>query len=236
VTRFSTSPCGTASSTRPATRGLWSNRAVTTDDVTSAERLNLFSDAVVAIAITLLALDLHVPSGTKDADLWHDFVRHTDDYVAFLISFAVIGAHWIEHHRAFTALRGLTTWLLRWNMLWLLTIVLTPFATRVIVGEGAFAPRFALYATVQVLASGFFLLALLEIDRRHLARERIDPDRYVRLGVVAGLFLLSIPAVFLIERWAYWCWVAIPLVSRLIVAARARRHGAAARDAVPDRA
>jgi uncharacterized membrane protein len=209
---------------------------MTIDDATGAERLNLFSDAVVAIAITLLALDLHVPSGASDADLWHDLVRHTDDYVAFLISFAVIGTHWIEHHRLFTGLRGLTAALLRWNMLWLLTIVLTPFATRVIVGDGAFAPRFALYAIVQVLASGFVLLALYEIDRRHLTRDTIDRDQYVRLAIVAGMFLLSVPISFLAGRWAYWCWIAIPLVSRLIAAVRARRRGAAERDAVPDRA
>jgi uncharacterized membrane protein len=201
----------------------------------AAERLILFSDAVVAIAITLLALDLHVPAGDTNADLWHDFARHADDYISFLISFAVIGGHWMVHHRRFTALRGVTAWLMRWNMLWLLTIVLTPFATRVIVGEGAFAPRFALYAAVQVLASGFLLLALAEIDRRHLAARPVDRDRYLRLALVTVLFLLSIPVAFLAGRLAYACWVAIPLGYRLIAAVRARRPSAAARDAVPDR-
>ncbi len=121
-------------------------------------------------------------------------------------------------------------------MLWLLTIVVNPFATRVIVGEGVFAPRFAIYAAVQVLASGFFLLAVYEIDRRHLARESIDRDRYLRLALVAGLFLLSIPIAFVAGRWAYACWVAIPFVSRLIVVLRSRRPAAAGHAAVRDRA
>ncbi len=216
---------------------------MTVDDAAGtegAERLNFFSDAVVAIAITLLALDLHVPNGANDADFRHDLVRHADEYLAFFISFAVIGNHWFLHHRVFSAVRATTSKLMRWNMLWLMTIVLTPFATRVIVGDGVFDPRFALYAAVQVLASSLFLFAVREIDHAGLAGDGIDRERftmtYLRLGIVVGAFLVGIPLVFVIHRWAYACWVAIPVVTRAVTLWRDRRRGAAERDAVPDRA
>jgi TMEM175 potassium channel family protein len=186
--------------------------------IISAERLNFFSDAVLAIAITLLALDLHVPDGPTNADLWRDLSRNLNDYVAFLISFAVIGNYWFLHHRIFGNVTRLGGWLTRWNMLWLLTIVLTPFATRVIVGDGALAARFSIYAMVQALASIFFLLAVREMDRHRLVREgtarTLFTRSYLRLSVMAAAFLVSIPLAF-ITHWAYLCWVAIPFGSRV---------------------
>jgi Endosomal/lysosomal potassium channel TMEM175 len=72
----------------------------------AAERLMFFSDAVIAIALTLLALDLPVPGGIENATvsipaMVNDARQHLDDYLAFLISFLVIAAHWRLHHRVF---------------------------------------------------------------------------------------------------------------------------------------
>jgi uncharacterized membrane protein len=58
----------------------------------AVERLTLFSDAVVAIAITLLALDLPVPEGGNVHLFWTSVKRNDGHYVAFLISFMVIAA------------------------------------------------------------------------------------------------------------------------------------------------
>jgi hypothetical protein len=147
-------------------------------EIISAERLNLFADAVAAIAITVLALDLPVPVGEKNADVWRDLRQHVNDYIAFLISFAVIGRYWLVHHRIFVHLGRVSSALARWTMLWLLMIVLTPFATRVIVGDGGFGVRFTIYASVQALASILLLVAVLEMDRGGLA-----PARHAALGV-----------------------------------------------------
>ncbi|NES13752.1 DUF1211 domain-containing protein [Micromonospora sp. PPF5-17] len=190
------------------------------------ERLVFFSDAVVAIAITLLALELPVPAGETNTALWHELARHVDEYVAFLISFAVIGGHWFLHHRTFGHVARLSGRLVRWNMLWLLMIVLTPFVTKVIVGDGAFAARFTLYAAVQALASLAFLLAVVEMDRHGLARagtpRSLFSNGYRMLSIAAGAFAVSIPLAF-VTHWAYACWAAVP------VAARVRRLADAAR-------
>lgn len=186
--------------------------------ITGVERTVFFSDAVVAIAITLLALDLHVPEVGSNAEFWRDMNQHLDDYIGFLVSFAVIGGHWLNHHQVFGHVARLTSGLARWNMLWLLMIVVTPFATRVIVGDGAFGARFTLYALVQALSSIFFILALYEIVRHHLVRTGTPRTVFVRVYqrafTVAVLFLVSIPLAFL-THWAYACWVAIPVVIRL---------------------
>ena len=188
--------------------------------VLSAERLTFFSDAVVAIAITVLALDLPVPKpdGSTNHAFWAALVRERTDYIAFMISFAVIGSHWLGHHRVFSRVARLGGRLASWNMVWLLMIVLTPFATRILVGADAFAARFAVYAGVQALASLSMLLAVFEMDRHDLTRpgtERAMFTRsYWRLSIMAALFLVSIPLAA-VTSWAYLCWVAVPLVWRV---------------------
>jgi uncharacterized membrane protein len=184
-------------------------------DFLAAERLTFFSDAVVAIAITLLALVLPVPRGATNAELWRSAGDHLDDYLAFLISFAVIGSHWFAHHRTFRYVIRLGGRLGQWNMLWLLMIITTPFATRVLTSEGAFESRFIFYAAVQVLAGLFSLLIIREIARHGLLRAAAPPDListyYRRAAVLMGAFAVSIP-IALFTQWAYLCWLVIPLL------------------------
>lgn len=193
----------------------------------STERLIFFCDAVVAIAITLLALDLHVPEGGSDREFWHDAVVHNNDYISFLISFAVIGNYWMGHHRLFGYVTRTSGPLMRWNMLWLLTIVATPFATRIIVDDGALSARITVYALAQVLAATFFLLAVVEVHRKGLLREDTPPSviaaSYRPTVIVIVVFLLSIPLAYVAGRWAYACWAAMPVINRIWVLLTDRR-------------
>ena len=181
----------------------------------STERLVFFSDAVVAIAITLLALGLPLPTGDTNQAVLTSLRHNLDDYIAFLISFIVIAAHWRGHHRVFRYVRSVGP-ILRWNMLWLLFIVVTPFATRVLNEDGGFQVRFILYAAVQVLASVSFLAILWGIWRHDLLREGSPPglvrSSAVRLGGLAVTFLLSIPLAF-VTRYAYFIWFAVPFAA-----------------------
>jgi uncharacterized membrane protein len=182
-------------------------------ELVSTERLIFFSDAVIAIAITLLALELPLPSGDSNHDLLVSLRGNLDAYVAFLISFIVIAGHWRAHRRAFLYVRAVDP-ILRWNLLWLLCIVVTPFATRVLNTGGAFQARFILYAVVQALAGASFLAVLWGIQRHDLLREG-SPDGLLRssslrlVGLVAT-FLLSIPLAF-VTPYAYFFWLAVPL-------------------------
>jgi uncharacterized membrane protein len=195
--------------------------------VNSAERLVFFSDAVVAIALTLLALELPVPEGSTNHEVLEQFAHFRAEYTAFFISFAVIGNHWFGHHRLFGHVTGHAGGMVRWNTLWLLMIVLTPFTTRVLTADGAFETRFIVYAAVQALAGLFFLLLVHQIGRHGMLRPGTPPrvltSSYVRLSVVVVAFLISIP-VALFTHWAYVCWVLIPLGIRGVMAYLRRRR------------
>jgi uncharacterized membrane protein len=212
----------------------------------SAERLVFFSDAVVAIAITLLALELPLPSAPgggapTSATTNHEFLvslqANADQYLAFLISFVVIAAHWRGHHWVFRYVRSVGP-ILRWNMLWLLFIVVTPFATRVLNEDGGFEVRFILYAAVQVLASVSFLGILWGISRNDLLRPGSPPglvrSSAVRLGGLAVTFLLSIPLAF-VTRYAYFVWFAIPFAA-VAIRRLTKRFAPAAREEPPQTA
>jgi uncharacterized membrane protein len=181
----------------------------------AAERVIFFSDAVVAIAITLLALGLPLPHGSTNSSVLHSMNGDEGAYLAFVIGFAVIGTHWRVHHRMFMYVARLDRRLISVNMVWLFMIVLMPFATRVLSGNGAFGIRFGLYALIQAITALCFLQMMRML--RHHALQRPDaPDTEqggsVLLITVAAMFLISIPFAF-VTQWAYVCWIAIPLVT-----------------------
>ena len=189
----------------------------------AVERLTFFSDAVVAIAITLLAIDLPVPGGDTAAELWTSVQHNAGHYAAFLISFAVIAAAWSNHHDILRYTKRADSRLRTLNTFWLLMIVLNPFATRMLTTRGqqtleAHALRFGFYALLQLLAS-VALFAMLQ----HMISHGQAPDTppltvtnmtWASYGVMLG-FGLSIP-VFFATTYAWLLWIIIPmLVARL---------------------
>lgn len=181
--------------------------------VVSAERLTVFIDAVIAIALTLLALDLPVPTGATNGGMLRSALDHHEEYLAFAISFWVIGAHWNAHHQIFRHVTSLGGRLTGLTMLWLFMQVVTPFATRVITGDGAFQARFGFYAVVQVLADLLFALMLREVQREKLYGPATPPGlfrrAYIRDGGLIIGFAVSIPVSF-VTSYSWLCWIAMP--------------------------
>jgi uncharacterized membrane protein len=196
----------------------------------AADRLIFFSDAVVAIAITLLAIDLPVPAGHTLSMFWSSVQDNQDRYLAFLVSFAAIAAAWGDHHDAFRYTRRMDARLRTLNMAWLLMIVTIPFATKLLtVGSnedaGVHAVRFGFYALLQALASAIMIVIL-----HHMASHRQAPD--VPPAMLTGMawrsyslalgFGLSIP-VFFATSYAWVIWIVIPLLVRSVHRLRDRQ-------------
>ncbi|GAA1073578.1 TMEM175 family protein [Kitasatospora arboriphila] len=199
----------------------------------AADRLIFFSDAVVAIAITLLALELPVPEGPTVAALRsavHDDLGH---YTAFLISFAVIGAAWGQHNRAFRYTERADDRLRALNAGWLLTIVLNPFATKLLTTEGddtdTVGLRFGFYALLQCLAHASVIAMERRMTTRQL-RDRDVPPELVAAGdpVLYGLLLgfgLSVP-LFFATQYAWILWIVVPVGAGQLSRYRARTAAA----------
>lgn len=100
------------------------------------DRLEAFSDAIIAIAITLLVLEIHVPErpeeGGSNSKLWHNLGDLWPSYLGFAISFVVIGIMWANHHEIFRYITRTSHNLILLNTIFMFCIALAPFPTAVL--------------------------------------------------------------------------------------------------------
>lgn len=98
-----------------------------TDATTS--RLEAFSDGVLAIAITLLILEVKVPILEAPGGLAHALAEQWPSYATYALTFAVIGIMWVNHHALFERIGATTRSLMYLNLLLLGAIAFLPFPT-----------------------------------------------------------------------------------------------------------
>jgi len=189
-------------------------------DGRAVDRLLYFSDAVTAIAITFLAIDLPVPNGATASAFWSSVRQNDGRYLSFLVSFLTIAAAWSDHHDVFRHARRPDRRLRNLNMIWLLMIILIPFATKLLTGYGnddltVHAFLFGFYALLQVLLSAALLAMARHLISHHLQEPCTEAkDRrasgWRSYGPLLG-FGLSIP-VFFATTYAWVLWIAVPLL------------------------
>lgn len=101
------------------------------NDAAQFERVVFFSDAVFAIAITLLVIEIHVPhiASRTDAALGFALLDLLPKYIGFVVSFFVIGRFWVGHHRICGHMAKADDGLISRNLLFLMLIAFGPFPT-----------------------------------------------------------------------------------------------------------
>jgi uncharacterized membrane protein len=144
-----------------------------------------------------------------------------------------IATAWLQHRRLFDAIDDTEAVVVRLNFVWLLTIVVTPFATRLLTESGpltntAHAYLYGFYSLVETISS-LAMLGIVEYVVRHSphlvgrSRAMFTAARWDNVRVIVG-FGLSIPLFFVI-RWAWVLWFCGPIATRLAQGALRRvRH------------
>jgi uncharacterized membrane protein len=188
------------------------------------ERLVFFTDAVAAIAITLLVLplvDIVPKPGEPAADLGVLLVTHTGQLFAFALSFVVIGRLWYAHHQVFEWVEGYNRAIVDLDLLWCLTIVLLPFLTAVLGSLPTTSLTVLLYCGTLTLSS-LLLTSIVAVLVRHpeLVRDgSVRPhERLLRSAVPTGLFLVAtLLGAVLPERVGFYALLLL-LLSRPVFA------------------
>jgi uncharacterized membrane protein len=187
-------------------------------------RIVAFSDGVFAIAITLLVLALAIKPGLADEQVAGAIRDQGDNFLAFAISFAVIGRFWLVHHRFFGEVRAFDGRLLGLNMLYLASIVLIPFSSEVLGEYGGVTASVVLYAAN---LSAVVLIGLLMTGDAHRAGltsadRATQRESWIRSTYIATVFLASIPVALLAPTIAQLMWLVLFFDPSRWIAARGR--------------
>jgi uncharacterized membrane protein len=198
------------------------------------ERGSFFSDAVFAIAITLLALEIQVPqipAGLEATLLPSALLELWPKLFSFLISFWVVGNYWLAHHRIFHYISGYDRRLLLINLLFLMWIVLLPFSSSLI-GEYGNQQIVVIIYAVHIVTLGLSLSWVwwhASHEPHLLDTARVDPRefRYNQLRALAVplIFLLSIGVSFL-NVWATQVFWLLAFLLRPVLLRILRRSSA----------
>jgi uncharacterized membrane protein len=113
----------------PATRGGRPDRPPVESDT---GRLETFADGVLAIAITLLILEVKSPHVPHEGSLARELARQWPSYAAYAVSFLTIGIIWVNHHHMFKVIARTNHAFLMLNVLFLMTIAALPFPTALV--------------------------------------------------------------------------------------------------------
>jgi uncharacterized membrane protein len=174
------------------------------------ERLIFYSDAIFAIAITLLVLELRVPDELTGSDptaaLVAALAHMAPKFVSYVTSFAIIGLYWFVHHRLFRHIRRWDDGLIVRNLFFLFWVAFLPFPVALLGRFGGLRLAVVLYAATLFMLGVGQLGIWLHASRGHrLIDPGMSPDlvRFttwrsavpplVALIVIALAFVLPIP-------------------------------------------
>lgn len=163
------------------------------------ERMVFFSDAVFAIAITLLVIEIHVPDlphGASDAQYLAALHELIPSFAGYIISFAIVAAFWAVHHRAFALAERYHQRVLLLNMLLLGMVAFVPFASAFISHNmGDRVPSVFYCATLAVTAALNAGVVWIATGPEMASANAAGADRWAVRSRSLGLLLGSATAV-----------------------------------------
>lgn len=185
------------------------------DDV---KRLAAFCDAVMAIAMTLLVLDLDKPDPraiTTTAQL-HAALDQWSAYISFALSFWVIAIYWRAHFRSFRRVRRVDGTMLQLTLLFLFGITFLPFPTAILQRFSDDRVAVLLYsATLAAVGYSWTALWYYSVRKSHLVLR--EEDGTIRQGLERCLippivFTISFCVAWIEPIFGLWAWLLIPII------------------------
>ena len=181
-------------------------------------RLEAFCDGVFAIALTLLIIDIKIPSTAEisnTAEFWNALKHIAPSIFSFVLSFAVILITWVNHHNGLKLIHKSNSTFYYANGFLLLTVVFIPFPTSLL-GEYLLtdyaAPAVILYNAVLSLQSIGWVLITSTALKNQLGKSEYAMSE-IRKNRMYGYFALVLYTVFAFLAW--WFPLAIAAVTAL---------------------
>lgn len=174
------------------------------------ERLVFFSDAAVAIALTLLILPLMdsvQESSAEGLDASAYLQQNGTGLIGFALSFTIIALFWRSHHRLFARVSDEVPGLFAVNMVWLAMIVLLPVATAIIFSLPEGRTEYVIYIGT-MLASSLCMVTMTAMLRHHrevwAPGQEISGDSVWAGAITAGLLVAALLVSLLVSQAGFW--------------------------------
>jgi uncharacterized membrane protein len=180
-----------------------------------------FSNGVFAFAITLLILEVAVPAGTLKANLGSTLISLWPNYLAFLISFFVIGMYWSVYIRLLREIIRTDRTLIMLNLLYLLFIVVIPFSTSLI---SLYLSKLSVMIYAALLACAGYMHTVLRIyvGNNHRLISSKHSTENIKRGILLSLttpvwFTFSIGVAFYSSVAAQISWILVVIIYAILV-------------------
>jgi TMEM175 potassium channel family protein len=176
------------------------------------DRLEAFSDGVMAVIITIMAFGLEVPSGTS----WHDLWTRLPDLLIYALSFIVIGIYWNNHHHLFRATDRISGGVMWANLHLLFWLSLIPLLTKWIGTDNGYrahlpASSYGVAALGSAAAYGILVRAIIRANGKDSAvAAAIGSD--LKGNISIGLNVLGVGLAWVSPWIAYGLYVAVALL------------------------
>lgn len=189
-------------------------------------RLEAFSDAVIAILLTIMVLELRVPHGTDFAALQ----PMLPIFLTYVLSFVLLGIYWNNHHHLLHATQRVTGGVLWANLHLMFWLSLLPFVTGWM-GENHFAPlptaTYGVVCLMSAIAFTILQMVIIRVDGPHSKlASALGGDLKGKFSL--GMYLAAIPLAFVHEAISHVLYVAVALIW-LVPDRRIESHLAATR-------
>jgi uncharacterized membrane protein len=201
----------------PPPEGSWLRR----NDGLEFDRVIFFTDAVFAIALTLLVVQISIPvisdaQANEPSAMWNALSDSLPEFIGFFIAFILIARYWMAHHLFFAQLRAVDRGLIGINLIYLAFVAFLPFPSA-LVGHYEQNPiSVLLFAACLCIISGLEVVEFRHAQRNHLFRNRMPDDVY-RYGVISSLspvvlFIVTAPLAFISSTLCLVSWLlSIPI-------------------------
>lgn len=178
-------------------------------------RLEALTDGIMAVAMTLLVLDLKFDGSeniTSDQHLLAHLFQIERTFIVYIVSFVVLGMYWIAHHLQFHFIRKVDRGILWINLTFMLLVTLVPFTTNVMMEYESLLVPVIMFGVNQILLSLCLLVNINYVARRpSLREESLTPEvvRFIhrRLLVFSCVPALSIAVAFISTRAALYLYM-----------------------------
>lgn len=192
------------------------------------ERIAFFSDAIFAIAITLMAIEIHPPvlqKGDTIHELWEHFREIIPEFLGLLVSFWLIASVWLRHHQLFKYVDNFDFRFMVINLWLLFTIILFPFSTAFlfssIFSEALTKMQVFFYLGVPLCSNIIVYCMYKRVNSKHLigkADIKFHESLISQVAVIIS-FMLVITWVAIVPMeyhgYGYMFFAAIPVIIKL---------------------